>query len=312
MKKIIKTLVLLFLPLFTKAGDFELQEFTNGFFESGVKGAIVKHDTQYNGKKYEYYSYKSNENGNYDLYVFLHGEYAKTKSFFNTTGLHSSLKKHGSFISFDSPHKNWHESKNSAKDTTDVILHVLREYINALRYRNVYFIGYSGGGTLVTELLCDSRFTFIKGVVNVGGSVHGDSVDDCNLNKKIFPYLYVYGDKNSYYGYENKDIQNNQVIMPPNNSLVFLDAENKLAKILKCKNPSSIGVSDNDISDMSSIIQRDYVCMDGDRNQFRVLRLQNFDKNWLGNEENKSLDFIGNPNRDLLFNKYIFKFLKFN
>lgn len=310
MNNLIKVLFLI--PFFSIAGELELKEFTNGFFDSGVKGAIVKHETKFNGKTHEYYSYKSTDVQNLDLYVFLHGEYSKTKGFFDTTGLHSFLKKNGSFISFDSPYKNWHESKNSLKNSSTVILHVLREYINALRYRNVYIIGYSSGGTLATELICDSRFTFIKGVINVGGSVHGDNLDDCNLNKKLFPYLYVYGNNNSYYGYKNKEKQTDQLIMPPNNSLVLSDAENIIARILNCKSPSSISLSDNDISDMSSIIKRDYACSESSRNQLRVLEIQNFDKNWLGNEEGTSLDFVGNSNRDLLFNKYIFKFLKFN
>ncbi len=310
MKKILKMLV--FLPFISMANNIELKEYTNGFFDSGAKGIIVKNSSKYNGNNFNYYSYKTTDNSNSDLYVFFHGENAKSKEFFDTTGLHNTLKKNGSFISINSPKEHWYSDENSVRDIKYFSLHLIREYINALRFRNVYLIGYSSGGTLVNELMCDYRFSFVKGVANIGGSIHGKNLEQCNLDKKLFPYLFVYGDMNEFYGYKNKDLQNSSKLLPPNNSKTLFDAELKLSNILRCNNPAESWLSDTDIEDNSSIVKREYVCEQGKRNIFRVLMVKNFSKNWLGNHETANDDFNGNSNRDILFNSYIIDFLKFN
>jgi poly(3-hydroxybutyrate) depolymerase len=299
------------------AEQLELQEYKNGYFTSSVAGKIVNHATKYNDLDFKYYSYKSTENGNLDLYVFLHGEYSKSKEFFSSTGLHNELMRRGGFISIDAPASNWYESSSVREASVEFISKLILEYKKRLHYKNIYLIGYSHGGTLANEIMCknnaneNSKKRIIAGVVNIGGSIHGNNLKGCSVHLKKFPYLYVVGTKDDFYGYDSKNNRNKNFIQSPDDSLVLKESTEEIAKILRCKNPSEISLVDRDINDKTSIYKREYKCVEGAGNIYRVLKIANFGHNWFSNQKLKLKDFRGETNGDISINKYMFSFLKF-
>lgn len=218
MKKYILLVLSCFLSFNLNAGIFP---------EEKQWGNVIQKEINFKEESIKYFIYFPKNfkkvNKEKEIILIFHGNYSKSEDFLNKTNLANEFKnKDKSFIVFESSANDWfsHKSKNE-KDK--LFISEMFQYIND-RFNKITLIGYSSGGTLINEILCNSYAKKVSKVIVNNSSITEENMK-CNL--KGLEYIYIAGNKENYYGYDkkNKDVY-----------LSILDSKDYIRRNLNCTN----------------------------------------------------------------------------
>ncbi len=272
---------------------FSFNSEANIFPSDQQYGKIIQKELNFREDKINYFIYFPKEfkkiNKEKEIFLIFHGHYSKAEDFLNKTNLANELKnKNKTFIVFNSNANDWfsHKSKNE-KDK--MFISEMFEYINS-RFNKINIIGYSSGGTLINEILCNNYAKKVSRVI-----VNNASVTESNLkcNLRGIEYIYIAGNKENYYGFEKK---NNDTY------LSLSDSKDYIRRSLNCNNDFISLEIEKDISDNTFAKQFVYNCSQKENNKFQYIEIQDMGNNFINtipDDVLKLKDFEGNTNKDI-------------
>ncbi len=262
-------------------------------------GSVVLKEINFKEEKIKYFVYMPKDhqkiNKEKEIFLIFHGNYSKAEDFLNKTNLANELKnKDKTFIVFESTANDWfsHKSKNE-KDK--LFFNEMFNYIND-RFEKITLIGYSSGGTLINEILCNNYSKKISKVIVNNASVSQNNLK-CNI--KNIDYTYIVGNLESYYGFS----KNNQ-----DTFLSLLDSKEYIRRNLDCSNDFINLEIEKEISDNTFAKQFIYNCSQKNNNNFQYIEIEGMGNNFINtipDEILKLKDFEGYTNKDIKITDFI-------
>jgi predicted esterase len=273
------------------------------FIDNNNIGKITKKNVKFISDTFSFYAYVPKERLNSKMYVVMHGEYSKTKEFFEMTSLQKSFEPESLFLSPDSINDDWFNDKK-IKENKTMLNKLIKDYINKYRIKELYFIGYSTGGLFASNIACD--YEEFKGIALINSPLNNESFKSCSeiKNKKV---LFSYGDKSDFFKVDNNS-KYNEIFKEPPLHLSFEETSKKLISQLKCNNKTEFYYPDRDPKDGSKLLIYDYECEFKYKNKLNILIFENMGHTYPSNNSFSLSDFRGNPNNDINLSRKIIDF----
>lgn len=262
---------------------------------------VLKKNFEHEEQKISYFIYYPNDkkNINKEIYIIFHGETSKAEDFLNKTGLYTKIKnKNAAFIAFNSTASDWYSHKRKNIKDKDFIIKLLKK-IEKTGFKKFNIIGYSSGGSLINELICEGSLpSKMNNILTVNSSGKKEWIESCKIPNNL-NYYSILSELDDYYSYD-LSIKRNKKYKVAEESFINMKEYFNLFRIkMNCSDESITTSIEKDISDNSYMEHNVYRCSSKNRNNIELFKGIGMGHNFPNVIDYSLEDFRGNTNFDI-------------
>lgn len=274
---------------------------SNFFPDKKEQEHVLKKNFEHEDQKISYFIYHPNNKKNIkkEMYIIFHGETSKAEDFLNKTRLYTEIRnKNAAFIAFNSTASDWYSHKRKNIKDKDFIVKLLRK-IEKTGFDKFNIIGYSSGGSLINELICEGSLPFkMNNILTVNASGKKEWIENCKIPNNL-NYYSIISELDDYYSYDLSIKRNKKYKIPEDSFISMKEYFNLFRVKINCSDESIETNIEKDISDKSYIKHNIYRCSSKNRNNIELFKGIGMGHNFPNVIDYSLEDFRGNTNFDI-------------